>query len=203
MSSWDATRRAFVEAGAWFVETVPSVGDRWDEPALGEWDVRALVGHAGRSFLTVESYLQQPATAVEVASAVDYYRATRAIAAGPDVAERGREAGRRLGEDPVSSVRAIATRVLALVEDADGTELLTTVAGGMRLGDYLPTRTFELVVHTLDLGRAVGLALEPPARPARQVLGLITELVVGDGHSAALVLAATGRGGLPPEFSVL
>lgn len=31
---------------------------------------------------------------------------------------------------------------------------MTTAAGGMRLGTWLPTRTFELVVHSLDLATA-------------------------------------------------
>jgi hypothetical protein len=33
--------------------------------------------------------------------------------------------------------------VLPLVETRDGTGLVTTIAGGMRLADCLPTRTFE------------------------------------------------------------
>jgi hypothetical protein len=203
-SSWDDSRLAYAEAGAWFVDSVALVGDRWDEPGLGEWDVRALVGHTSRSFVTVETYLGQPADIVEVGSAADYYRATREMAAsGTGVAERGREAGRVLGADPLASVSALATRVVGLLETLQGTELVTTIAGGMRLDDYLPTRIFELVVHTLDLGRAVEASLDVPARPAAAVLGLVGELAVGDGLAGPLVLAATGRGGLPDRFSVL
>src|SRR6476620_8650692 len=124
MSTWDDSRLAYAEAGSWFVEAVALVGDRWDEPGLGEWDVRALVGHTSRSFVTVESYLAQPADVVEVGSTADYYRATREMAAaGAGVAERGREAGRALGEDPLSSLSVLATRVVELVETLDGTEL--------------------------------------------------------------------------------
>ena len=204
MSTWDDSRLAYAEAAAWFVDTVALVGDRWDEPGLGEWDVRALVGHTSRSFVTVETYLAQPADDVEVDSTADYYRATREMAAtGAGVAERGREAGRALGEDPLSSLSVLATRVVELVGTVDGTELVTTIAGGMRLGDYLPTRIFELVVHTLDLGRALGASLDVPARPAATVLALVSELAIGDGLAGPLVLAATGRGGLPDGFSVL
>ncbi|WP_027862003.1 maleylpyruvate isomerase N-terminal domain-containing protein [Marmoricola sp. URHB0036] len=203
-SSWDDARLAYAEASACFVDTAALVGDRWEEPGLGEWDVRALVGHTSRSFVTVESYLAQPAKAVAVGSTADYYRATREMAAtGAGVAERGREAGRALGQDPLSSVSALATRVLELVGTTDGTELLTTIAGGMRLSDYLPTRTFELVVHTLDLGRAIDVAVDVPALPAATVLGLVSELAIGDGLAGPLVLAATGRGGLPDGFTVL
>jgi uncharacterized protein (TIGR03083 family) len=202
-ASWDDSRRAFAEAGSWFVDTAGRVGDRWSEPGLGEWDVRALVGHTSRSFVTVETYLAQPAEAVEVASAVEYYRVTSELAAGPGVAERGREAGRVLGEDPVAAVAELRTRVVDLLAEKDGSELLTTIAGGMRLVDYLPTRVFELVVHTLDLARALGLPMDVPARPAAQVLELVSALAVVQGKAGPLVLAATGRGGLPSGFSVL
>src|SRR3954452_12104049 len=153
--AWDDSRRAFADAADWFVRTTTLVGDRWDRPGLGEWDIRDLVGHTSRSFLTVETYLARPAPTVEVASAGDYFRATSAAAAGPGVAARGREAGAALGADPAAAVAEIAGRVLPLVEARNGTELLTTFAGGMRLVDYLPTRTFELVVHTADLATAV------------------------------------------------
>jgi uncharacterized protein (TIGR03083 family) len=200
---WDESRRAFGNAAGWFVRTAALVGDRWTEPGLGEWDVRALVGHTSRSLLTVEAYLDRPAAAVEVASAPDYFRATREMAAGPAVAERGREAGAALGDDPAAAVADIAARVVPIVGSKDGTELLTTVAGGMRLVDYLPTRIFELVVHTCDLARALDLPMEVPATAARQALQLVAELAIADGVAGTLLLGATGRPVLTEGFSVL
>ena len=188
------SRIAFADAAHWFLSVVALVEDRWDRPALGEWDVRALVGHTSRSFLTVESYLAQPADRVEIATAADYVRATREIAAGPAVAERGREAGAALGDDPAAAVAAIAERVVRLVDERDGTELVTTIVGGMRLADYLPTRTFELVVHTADLATALGVPTAPPPPAARHALVLVTELAVESGQAGSLLLAATGRG---------
>src|SRR3954463_4308468 len=102
--AWDESRRAFADAAAAFVRTAAQVGDRWQQPGLGEWDVRALVGHTSRSLLTVEAYLDRPAAGVEVASAGDYLRRTRAVAAGPAVAARGREAGAALGAEPADAV---------------------------------------------------------------------------------------------------
>jgi hypothetical protein len=93
---WEETRRAFTDAAQWFVQMVPLVGDRWSRPALGEWDVRALVGHTSRAFLTVEMSLDRPASTVDVGSVADYFHATRSISAGPDVAARGRPAGSAL-----------------------------------------------------------------------------------------------------------
>jgi uncharacterized protein (TIGR03083 family) len=200
---WDDSRRAFADAARWFVRTAALVSDRWDRPGLGEWDVRALVGHTSRSLLTVEMYLARPAGTVEVASAGDYFRATSAAAADPAVAARGRDAGSALGSDPAAAVAEIAGRVLPLVDTRDGTELVTTIAGGMRLADYLPTRTFELAVHTADLATAIGAPLDVPATAATQALQLIADLAVGDGLAGSLLLAATGRPGLPAGFSVL
>jgi hypothetical protein len=80
---------------------------------------------------------------------------------------------------------------------------VTTVVGGMRLRDYLPTRTFELVVHTSDLAAAIGVRPEVPAPAARQALLVVADLAVAAGLAAPLLLAATGRPGLPTGFTVL
>jgi len=201
--SWDDSHTAFADAAGRFVRTAALVGDRWDRPGLGEWDVRALVGHTSRALVTVESYLARPAAAADVPSATEYFRATRAAAAGPAVVARGRDAGAALGSDPAAAVAQIAARVVALIDTQDGTELVTTIAGGMRLGDYLPTRTFELAVHTADLATVLGVPLDVPATAAVQALRIVADLAVADGLAGPLLLAATGRPGLPAGFSVL
>jgi hypothetical protein len=78
-----------------------------------------------------------------------------------------------------------------------------TPVATMWLDDYLPTRTFELVVHTADLALALGEPLDAPATAATQVLGIISDIAVTDGTAGSLVLLATGRTGLPARFSVL
>jgi uncharacterized protein (TIGR03083 family) len=201
--SWDDSRRAFADAAAWFVHTAALVDDRWTQPGLGDWDVRALVGHTSRSLLTVETYLDRPADTVELPSAADYYRATRLMARGPEVSARGRDAGTALGDDPAAAVAEIAGRVVPLVDGQDGGTLLTTIAGGMRVAYYLPTRTFELAVHTADLATALALPLDVPATAAEQALELVAELAVTGGLAGPLLLAATGRPVLPAGYSVL
>jgi Mycothiol maleylpyruvate isomerase N-terminal domain len=201
--TWQESVTAFEEAARWFVATAARVGDRWGEPGLGEWDVRALVGHTSRSLLTVETYLGQPAREVEVGSADSYYRATRMVAAGSGVAERGVAAGAALGDEPPAAVAEIADRVLALVGAQTGEELLTTVAGGMRLSDYLPTRTFELAVHTCDRASALGLPLDVPASAAAETTAIIGRVAAADGTAGQVLLALTGRESLPGGFSVL
>ena len=201
--SWDNSRIAFADAAGWFVRTAALVGDRWDRPGLGEWDVRSLVGHTSRALLTVEAYLARPSPAADLASATSYFRATRAAAAEPAVAARGRDAGTALGSDPATAVAQIAARVVSLIDTQDGTELVTTIAGGMWLGDYLPTRTFELAVHTADLATVLGVPPDVPATAAAQALAIVADLAVTDGLAGPLLLAATGRPGLPAGFSVL
>jgi hypothetical protein len=201
--SWSSSRQAFADAAGWFVDTVALVDGRWARTGLGEWDVRSLVGHTSRALLTVEAYLEQPATRVEVESALDYFLRSRAVADDAAVAARGRQAGEALGADPAAAVAHIAIRVLARIEPCDGEELVTTIAGGMRLAAYLPTRTLELVAHTTDLAAALDVRAEPPQAPAQQVLELVAGLAVHEGSAATLLRAAIGRGGLPPGFSVL
>ena len=106
------------------------------------------------------------------------------------------------GRRPAVAVAEIAARVLPLVAACDGTELVTTIAGGMRLSDYLPTRTFELAVHTADLAVALVLPVDVPERSAEHALQIITDVAVGDGSAGRLLLAATGRRDIPGGFSV-
>lgn len=200
---WEDSHRAFHAAADWYVATTALVGDRWDQPGLGEWNVRDLVGHTSRSFLTVETYLEQPAEIVAFETAGAYVKAARVIAAGPGVAQRGRYAGAALGDDPVSAVAEIGARVRRLVDTCDGTERLTTIVGGMRLRDYLPTRTFELAVHTADLALALGEPLDVPTSAAAQALAIVSEIALSDGTAGSLLLQVTGRTGLPQAFSVL
>ena len=73
----------------------------------------------------------------------------------------------------------------------------------MRLVDYLPTRTFELAVHTADLASALGVPPDAPAPAATQALHVVADLAVAAGLAGPPSLAATGRPALPAGFSVL
>ena len=201
--SWNESRAAFEVAARWFVATAAEVGDRWDAPGLGEWNVRALVGHTSRAMLTVEAYLAKPADTVDLESASRYYRTARSTTSGPAVTQRGIDAGQSLGSQPAAAVVEIADRVVHLVETCSGDELLTSIAGGMRLCDYLPTRTFELTIHTCDVAAALDLPLAVPTPAAAQAMQIISELIADDPRAGTVLLALTGRTGLPLDFSVL
>lgn len=199
----------FAEAAQAYAALVSQIRpEQWDGPGLGVWDLRSLVGHGARSLVTVDTYLDRPAAEVALDSAVAYIAALRGIAAtvggGPEaVAERGRQAGAALGPDPAAAIQALLERVLTRIA-AVGNLLIETIGGGMRLADYLPTRTFELVVHGYDVARAVGL---PPPVLSDGVLTEVVELTVGaalrHGNGPQLLLALTGREPLPESFSVV
>jgi uncharacterized protein (TIGR03083 family) len=197
-------RETFAEASRTFVALVERIPqNRWNDPGLGEWNLRSLVGHTSRSLVTVENYLGQPTEMEEVPSPAAYYVAIAGIDHAA-VVGRGVEAGRALGENPAEFVAALAGRVLARVETA-GNPLMHTAAGGMRLENYLPTRTLELVVHSLDIATAVP-AIEPPEfsdQLLSEVARVAATAAVLRGSGVELMLALTGRATLGQGFSVV
>ena len=198
------SRDAFLSAADSYVAQVARIPIA-DLPGLGDWDLRALVGHTSRSLVTVDTYLGQPATQAAVASAAHYYLAIAGAlgAGGAEIVERGRQAGVALGDDPASYVAALAGRVREKLEAYDAAYLLTTIAGGMRLDEYLRTRTFELVVHGLDIGAASGLDPAFEQQPLVDAATLAAEVAALSGSAPDLLLAATGRRPLPEGFSIV
>jgi len=197
-------RETFAEVARTFADLVPRIPqDRWEGPGLGEWNLRSLVGHTSRSLITVETYLDQPVDTEEVPTAAAYYAALTKLDHGGVVA-RGMQAGQALGENPAEFVAALAKRVLAQVETA-GNPLIHTAAGGMHLENYLSTRTFELVVHSLDIAAALP-DIEPPEfsdQLLSEVARVAATAAVLLGRGVELILALTGRGSLSPGFSVV
>lgn len=201
MTDWKETREAFTQATEWFVRLLPAAAERYDEPGLGEWSIRDLVGHTSRALVTVESYLANPAASVKASSPVEYFTLILASSGDPvAVAQRGRDAGAALGDNPAVSVEEIANRVLDTVMCAQANALVATPVGGIRLLDYLPTRTFELTIHTCDLASALGEPIQVPKAAATQSFAIIGGLAVGAGAAAPLLLSTTGRQTLPPRF---
>lgn len=119
------------------------------------------------------------------------------------MAERGRQAGRDLGDDPAAAVDALVSRVLSELATT-GNPLIQVIGGlGIRLHTYLPTRTFELAVHGLDIAGAVGIPHSLPAGVLEEALELATRAAAAAGHGETVLLGLTGRANLPPSFSVL
>jgi len=118
------------------------------------------------------------------------------------VAERGRQAGAALGDRPAETVAAVAERVLALVDSSRDDALVTTPVGTMTLVGYLPSRTFELVVHGLDLAAATGAGADFAGALSDCVL-LAAQQAADRGAGVDVLLALTGRRVLPAGFSVV
>ncbi|MEU0303403.1 sterol carrier family protein [Streptomyces sp. NPDC006175] len=143
-------------------------------PGPGEWTVRELVAHMTMALERVSRSMELPepdggpkpeivllewpfSTAPNVTGIADHTR---------DLAEARPDLGTLYEET--------ATRFAELVPaDADAGRLVTTRAGTMRLGDFLVTRTVELVVHTDDLHRATGVEIPYD----RQALAACTRLL--------------------------
>ncbi len=183
--------------------------DRWDGPGLGDWDLRALVGHTSRSLITVSTYVKAPADREDIDDAVEYYVRMRDYAAdlgASDVLERGRQAGRDLGSDPAAAVDELVTRAVADVAAATrgGADPLIAVIGGLgiTLSAYLHTRIFELVVHGRDIARATGIEFDVPADALTDATLLATRVALAIGEGATVLEALTGRSSLPAGFSV-
>ena len=195
---------AFASAASFFGAVVARTGGRWDERGLGAWTVRDLVGHTSRALSTVQMYLASPAEDVVLPTAADYYVAAASSLADPEaVTERGRAAGRSLGPDPAHAVEALVESVTDLVGRTAADAPVATPVGGMRLREYLRTRTFELTVHTLDLCRALGIECDPPAEALDASVQLASELALRRGQGRELLSALTGRSPLPPGFTVV
>jgi uncharacterized protein (TIGR03083 family) len=201
-----SSRSTFRDAAATVADLVGRVpAEAWSGPGLGVWDLRALVGHTSRSLVTVATYFAQRTPAVEVPSPEAYYTAiAQAGAAGGEaVAERGRAAGAALGDEPSAAFRTLLDAASAALDQVADDDVVPTIMGGMRVADYLPTRTFELVVHGGDIGIATGLDVAFGSAALAEASSLAARVAVELGRGPALLAAMTGRASLPEGFSVV
>jgi uncharacterized protein (TIGR03083 family) len=192
----------FETTAQWVAALASSItGERWSAPGLGVWDVRSLLGHTSRALITVEEYLKQPCDTIDCASTIDYL--SGASRADPSmIAERGRGAGAAMGSDPIAYLRDLSIRVPALVRQSEANAIITTIAGGMTLSTYLPSRTVELIVHGCDLSRAIGATVDPPLDALRSVLHLLADTYVATGRGVSFCLAIAGRQFNRSDFEV-
>lgn len=209
----EPTRDAFRSGSSGFVELVSRIGpEAWERPALGLWDVRSLVGHTARALTTIEAYLGKTSSLPAVPGPVEYY--LRVMPHGVDaearasrdagIAGRGREAGLALGENPAGAVSKLAARIQALVARTPDDATVASPAGPMTLAGYLPTRTFELTVHSLDLARALNVEVPTVLGPAVTASCELAGGLAGRRPNAPqLLLLMTGRRPLPPGLTIL
>jgi uncharacterized protein (TIGR03083 family) len=179
--------------------------EQWELPGLGNWNVRSLAGHTARAILTVENYLlQEEPSDVTIPTAEDYYGSVFSQFTDAAAVElRGVQAGEWLGSDPVGQVSAALARAKSLI-DAQPSNRIVSIGGmGILLPEYLRTRVFELVVHSIDLARATGIVADLPDSGVASAAGLAAGITVSRGRGQELLLALTGRATFPNDFSVV
>lgn len=195
-------RDAFGEASAGFLRVLRATEDTDRTTPAGGWTLGELVAHTLRAYSCIELYLAGPtARSVPrpIVDAVEYYQAALG---DPRVHEgivgRAREAAAEI-PDPLGAAEVLATRIEALVASTADDELVHSPGGQMVLSEYLVTRVVELALHTTDIQRVAGLAVEIHPTVARLILPVLAAL----GPSTQIILALTGRGELPDGFNVL
>jgi uncharacterized protein (TIGR03083 family) len=204
-------RRTFRSAAIAYAGLVTALPpERLDGPGLGDWTLRELVGHTVSSALRqVPAVLATRAPQVEVETPEGYFAYARSASretvasARAALADDARAAAELLGDDPADHVSAQigrATEALSRVNDDD---VVATPVGGMRVRAWLPTRTFELVVHGLDAAEAAGLPFDLPVETIAEAVTLASRTVLGVGDGVPLLRALTGREPLPPGFSIV
>ena len=204
-------RRTYRTAAVSFAHLASEIpADRWDSPGLGDWSLRDLVGHTVSSALRqVPDVLSAPATDVAAASPEAYWGFIRTVppemlAAHTEMsAKDARETGLALGDNPGDAIRDLVGRATATLAAVGDDDLVASPVGGMRVRDYLPTRTFELAVHSLDVAAAAGLAFVPAVEVLAEAAAQAARVAVTNGDGEALLTALTGRAGLPTGYSVV
>ncbi|NGY58618.1 hypothetical protein G7043_06700 [Lentzea sp. NEAU-D13] len=206
-----APQQTFVATAHAFADLIDALPlDRLSGPGLGDWTLRDLMGHSVSAGLDgVAEALDKPATTEDITAPEAYYALAKTI--DPAVyqtlvalsATDAGEWGARLGDQPAGLVRQFADRAVAAVTAADPDTLVTTAGGGMRLARFLPTRTFELVVHGMDIATAAGLPFDPPVDAIADSAALAARVAAVTGEGPAVVLALTGRRALTAGFSVI
>ena len=113
-------------------------------------------------------------------------------------------AGVALGDHPLDALRDSRAAAEEALDRLGGDDpVVETAGGGMRVSDYLPTRTFELTVHALDIAAALGTTFEPPRDALAETLHIAADSALEQGLGVDVVLALTGRRPLPEGSSVV
>jgi uncharacterized protein (TIGR03083 family) len=185
---------AFRDASRLFAGTVALVpSGAWDDPGLGAWSVRELVAHANRANTLIVEYVEHPRPPEPAGSG---YFTEQAIAA------RASADAASLGDDPAGTVETASEAAISLVGRSAPEATVGSPAGTLTLAQYLPSRTAELAVHTLDLATAIGSDARLPSHIVTEALLFTARHAAARPSAQEVLLALTGRGLLPAGYSV-
>lgn len=201
--NWNETITLFRSSAEDIADLVDGADDL-TLPALGEWDLAGLIGHYLRAIRTPLEYLTlEPPTDTPLPGAAAYlaaylaWRSENPAAADGAVAKRGRQEVDSSETDLAGLIRGDVAHLVRELEEESPNRLIATRFGSLRLDHYMRTRTMELVIHGLDIARAIGKDWAPPPAQLLDVLALLNEIAIARETAVDLVLALSGR--TPPS----
>ncbi len=204
-------QETYLSAAKAFADLVGRVPEQtWDRRCLGVWSLREVAGHASTAALSsVLKALARQGTSEAIASPEGYYAFAWTV--DPEVyraAVQVNTAGARsdavaLGDQPARAVRHLVDQVIATLATISGDPIVESAAGGMRLNAWLPTRTFELAVHSLDIATSADVPVDLPEAVLADATALAARIAATTGTATTVLQALTGRGPLPDRFSVV
>lgn len=187
---------AFVREAGRIEDTLRQVDPAdWSRPGLGEWNLHELVAHLIRQADLLAAYRDRPLSGDRPAvDRTTYYRTAAEMAAA--VAQRAREGAEQIAPEALPDAFTDAwRRSVAAVTTADA--LIETTMGPMRTDDFAATRVVELVVHHMDIRRALDQPPSADATAARLTAAFLEDMLNGPRPRnlgrTRFILAATGR----------
>ena len=205
----DDVAQSFREAAEAFGEIVarPEVGKSWEQPsALEGYSVGGIVAHVNAGIGWLGPLLDAPAQSdVRPSTRNDLLRFFHGLKLDPNDATRNpvhdvlRDKFERAASHGWESNR---DKYLGLVEtltsrlEGESAERLVDLRPFeplvLRLGDFLPTRILELVVHADDLATSVGIDAHLPESAATTTIDLMLD-IARTGHGDLAVVRAHAR----------
>lgn len=186
------------------------VAANWDAPSvLDRMTVGMLACHLGRQFLRAEEILPTPATGEPLDEADEHYRRAAWVTA-PDLDDPSQD--RSIDETDASlGVAAMRERsrsaldaVAGILSQGEARDIVTIPWQGwsLRRPDFLLTRALEIVTHSDDLARSVGVPTPDfPPEFYRPVAHLLVRLATERHGQAAVTSALTRQERMPKTIS--
>ena len=184
----------------------PQVAARWaDESACAGMTVGGLANHLAAQTGNVVRLLAGPPRGRQAITALEHYRRAAWVHSGPDdevnvdirtSADEEASGGPAALDERVTAHLVALPAALAPVLDGSrdpDTVFIPWQGWSLSSGDFVLTRTMEVLVHSDDL--AASIDVEPPAFPveaAQAVAGLLAGVAV-DRHGQTAVIRALSR----------
>lgn len=206
----DEVAQAFRDATQAFGEIVArsEVREAWEQPsALDGLTVGAIVGHVNAGIGWLGPLLDAPLRAdVRPSPVNDFLGFVHGLKIGADgsdrsplhdlVGDQAERAARHGWESNRDKFRTLAERLTARLEGEAADRLIDlrpTVPLVVHLGDWLPSRVLELVVHADDLATSVGIDTPLPESAATVAIDLMVAISRAVHGDLAVIRALSRR----------